>query len=314
MLEIVFSQSACGSLKQARGYGRGAFPGCGAVQLFVSGEECISEAEQLAALRQAEESARQDWENAVPLELDPQDVYCFDLSLSIGSLADGGLGSVRKAVLQELLSVWDASMAIDQAEAAVNRAAKTLIRLQEAYQAGQALRIWYSGHPDELCGLHWLLAQLQPLHSTAPIYLVELPIRERASSWGGAAPGDYGRYASLQVPLSPTLLEVCAKRWQRLSQENAPLRVNLNGRLQSTGIDFYDSFLLRAIDEQPETFSLAGLIVRLAQTKPGLSVEWLTLRTEQLIDRGILEPLEDTPRDAPRYRKKLRKIAPQEDT
>lgn len=314
MLEIVFSESACGNLKLARNYGRGSFPGCGAVQLFVSGEECVSEAEQWAALRQAEESARQDWENAVPLELDPQDVYCFDLSLSTGPLTDGGLGSVRKAVLRELLSIWDASMAIDQAEAAVNRTAKTLTRLQEAHQAGEPLRIWYSGQPDELCGLHWLLAKLQPLRSTAPIYLVELPSRERASSWGGAAPGDYGRYASLQVPLSPTLLDACAKRWQRLSQENAPLRVNLNGRLQSVNIDFYDSFLLRAIEEQPETFSLAGLIIRLAQTKPGLRVDWLTLRTERMIEQGVLEPLENIPENAPRYRRKLRKNAPQEDT
>ncbi|OUP25312.1 DUF3658 domain-containing protein, partial [Gemmiger sp. An194] len=48
--------------------------------------------------------------------------------------------------------------------------------------------------------------------------------------------------------------QACAGRWKELQRENAPLRVCLNGGLQSMPENFYDSFLLRELERLPEEF------------------------------------------------------------
>ena len=59
MIEIVFGEGACGSLKVAQGYGKGKYPG-GAVSVFIrntDGTAPAAEEIQAAQLR-AEEEAR----------------------------------------------------------------------------------------------------------------------------------------------------------------------------------------------------------------------------------------------------------------
>ena len=59
MLEIVFSDSACGSLKMAQHYGQGAYPGgCIGVIISRSDGRKPSKREKRAAQREAEEAER----------------------------------------------------------------------------------------------------------------------------------------------------------------------------------------------------------------------------------------------------------------
>ena len=108
MIEIVFGEGACGSLKVAQGYGKGKYPG-GAVSVFIRNTdrtEPAAEEIQAAQLR-AEEEARRDWENAVPLDSRRDDVYCFDIALSVGDISEDGIGNQRRNVLRQILSVHD---------------------------------------------------------------------------------------------------------------------------------------------------------------------------------------------------------------
>ena len=82
---------------------------------------------------------------------------------------------------------------------------------QERHVAGVEIRVWYSYNPDELCGIYWLMKQLQPLNCQTTIYLVKLPTWDYGKAntmtskiaWGEVSPGEWGNYITLQEKANP---------------------------------------------------------------------------------------------------------------
>ena len=104
MIEIVFGESACGSLKIAQTYGKGKYRGS-AVSIFMRHEDgsVPSSDEMKKAQLQAQEQERIAWENAIPLGGKSCDVYCFDMALFlIMELANSGKMFSRKCCLSAL--------------------------------------------------------------------------------------------------------------------------------------------------------------------------------------------------------------------
>ncbi|RCH51743.1 hypothetical protein C4885_08080 [Subdoligranulum sp. APC924/74] len=103
MVEIVFSESACGSLKIAQTYGRGKYRGS-AISVFIRHENgsVPSSNEMKEAQLQAQEQECIAWENAIPLGGKSSDVYCFDMALSVGDISDNEIGEQRKNVLKKM--------------------------------------------------------------------------------------------------------------------------------------------------------------------------------------------------------------------
>ena len=266
MIEIVFGESACGSLKIAQTYGKGKYRGS-AVSIFMRHEDgsVPSSDEMKKAQLQAQEQERIAWENAIPLGGKSCDVYCFDMALSVGDISDNGIGEQRKNIFKKMLSVCFVEDLDYQVEEKIQKIKTTLTSVIERYVAGEEIRIWYSYNPDELCGMYWLMKQLRPLNCQTTIYLVKLPTWEYGKentmtskiAWGEVSPGEWGNYITLQEKANPVFLSACAMKWNQLQNENAPLRAMLNGKLQSVSEDIYDSFILREIAEQPEQFKMA---------------------------------------------------------
>ena len=108
MIEIVFGESACGSLKIAQTYGKGKYRGS-AVSVFMRHEDgsVPSSDEMKEAQIQAQEQEHIAWENAIPLGGKSSDVYCFDMLLVweiflIMELANSGKMFSRKCCLSGL--------------------------------------------------------------------------------------------------------------------------------------------------------------------------------------------------------------------
>ncbi len=322
MIEIVFGDSAYGSLNVAQSYGKGKYHG-GAVSVFLRKENGIEPtAEEIeAAQKQAEEKARQDWENAIPLGSSREDLYCFPIALNIGSISEKGIGTQRKSALELLFSIYPVALkAAMKADADIalilQKANENLSAVMKRYASGEAVRIWYSDSPDELCGMYWLAAQLFPLKSSTPVYLVKLPNWEYQSEntiiskngWGDVAPGEWGKYTALQEEVRPVLLSSFATKWSQLQIENTPLRVALNGKLQSVSEDIYDSFILREIAAQPDEFKMAVVIGNvLGKYQLGIGDAWVSIRIDKMIEKGILEIAEAASEGAIKYQCTLRK-------
>ncbi|MCB8815363.1 DUF3658 domain-containing protein [Desulfosporosinus shakirovi] len=320
MIEIVFSESACGSLKVAQHYGKGKYQGRGfgfSVSHADGSKPTKEEVEDVR--REAEKKARLAWESAVPLGGNTADIYGFNLMLSVGDISENQPGIKRKQTLEHLYSVFPNDVGHEAVEAIFKRAKEDLKRVQEQAVRGEFLRIWYSNQPDEICGLYWFMEQLNqwkvPCKQIAIVKLPEWKVDEKGnivqkSGWGEVAPEEWHRYLALQKLVLPVFEQSFAAHWQKLQRENAPLRATLNGQLISAPETLYDDFILREIAAEGEEFQEVKVIGRvLGKYQLGISDSWVAFRIEEMILEGKLEAVSEVAEDMPVYHRVLKKCA-----
>ncbi|MTI58574.1 MAG: DUF1835 domain-containing protein [Firmicutes bacterium] len=318
MIDIVFSESACGSLKVAQHYGKGKYQD-GCIGVFVShtdGSKPTKE-EVETARREAKEKARLAWESATPLGGKTTDIYGFNLVLSIGDISENQPGIKRKQTLEHLYSVYPNNEGHQAADEILNRANEDLKMVQERAVAGEVLRIWYSNQPDEMCGFYWFMGQLNQwkVHG-GQVFIVKLPEWEvdnkenivRKNSWGEVAPEEWHRYLALQKSVVAVFIQSCASHWKELQAENAPLRAMLNGQLVSASEKLYDDFIIQEIAVEGEEFQEAMIVGRvLGKYQLGISDSWVAFRIEEMLHEGKLEVVTTFTKDMPSYHRVLKK-------
>lgn len=87
MIEILFTESAAGSMKMAKGIKNIA--GSSTAVLILNDDGSEPTAEELERERaKVEEKYRRKRENAVAVEGSPRDVVCFPLNLSMGDISE----------------------------------------------------------------------------------------------------------------------------------------------------------------------------------------------------------------------------------
>ena len=320
MIEIVFSDSACGSLKMAQHCGEGEYLG-GATSVFVSRADGSkpTEEEISAAQQEAEKTMQEEWETATPMGGNPADVYGFNYGLSVGDISENIPSEKRRQVLEWLYSVHpyfdDAPAFTDE----LMQKSKTVLKeICSRISTGESVRIWYSNQPDELCGMHWFMAQINQLDlRSGQVILVALPDYEPRedgtvithAGWGGIKLGEWHRYTALQDAATLAFCKGCASHWQSLQQENAPLRAMLNGRLVSMPETLYDEFIISEIGAEENEFHEAMIVGRvLGKHELGIGDAWIAHRIEKMISAGKLLPITESAPDSPIYHRWLKKL------
>lgn len=323
MIEIIFGDSACGSLKIAQRFGEGEYKGggCSGVMVVHSDGAKPTQEEIEAAQRKAEEKARLAWERATPLGGKTGDIYGFNLLLSLGDISEDQPGIKRRQTLGRLYSVYPNDRGNKVALELLDRANEDLKTVRKRVAAGEPLRIWYSNQPDELCGLYWFMGQLaQWKEHDAQVSIVKLPEWEagengsivRKNGWYEVAPEEWHRYLALQKPVSLVFITSCAAYWRELQRENALLRAMLNGQLVSMSEALYDDFILREIAAAGEVFQEAVIVGQvLGKYQLGIGDAWVAFRIEEMIHAGKLEAVSEVAKDSPIYHRLLKKCTHQ---
>ena len=314
MIEIVFSESAGGGLKQAQHCGEGPYMDSVAV---IHGAGATPTRREIREARERfEAQQRRAWERAVPLGGNPADVHAFSLALNVGDIAQENFWMRRKAVLERLYSVYPYGEGQAAAGELVRFAEERLKTLLTRAGAGEDIRIWYSDQPEELCGFYWMMAQLDRLSRHGKIRLIKLPPWEavdektarHASAWAEVDPEEYHRYLPLEQVADPELEKTCAARWRELQRENAPLRAVKDGQLTGAAETFYDDLIRREIAAEAEEFREAMVIGRvLGKYEPGVGDAFLALRIDTMIRAGELEEAAPAAADEPSYRQTLKR-------
>ena len=319
MIEIVFNDSACASLKMAQRYGDGDY--CGGSSGVIIGhsdghEPTAKEMEE--AQQQIEIREKLAWEKAVPLGGNPNDVFGFSLALDVGDISKNEPGLLRQQAFEHLWSIYPNGEGQQAARELLQAAADNLITVRQRFLTGESLRIWCGNQADEVCGLHWFMSHLIRWEKPCKaVFLVEIPEWEvdddgtviGKSGSGECQPADWHRYVASQQLLPHVMCRHLAKRWCELQRDNAPLRAVINGQLMSVEAAFYDDFIQREIDKQDDVFHEARLIGSvLGGYRLGISDAWIAQRIDEMIRRGSLEPVDKADSDSPIYHRTLRKL------
>ena len=306
MIEILFTESAAGSIQYAKSIKNIVDSSTSVIFRKADGSEPSPEELALEQAR-VEEELRKKREKEIPMEGNFEDVLCFPLNLSMGDISEP-FSDERADYLQSLVLIAGDQFA-DVGRELMDTARKSLERLRTATGS---VRLWFSHQPDEFCGFCHVLTLLP---KDADIRVVELPDYEVLGSevrtytgWGDIEPTELGRFQALERPLGDTERRYFAGLWQQLQSENGALRAVVNGRLCSVEEDFYDSFLLRELQQQPGEFHEGRLVGRiLSRNEMRISDSLVALRLEEFISRGMLSPVTEPEENHPIYHRMLRK-------
>lgn len=322
MLEVVFGDSAAGSLRQA-------FAGEPAAQVGTVLYAALEEARELTpeeaaqleerALRwqQAEEARqRRGWAEGLPIAGSPVDIMSLSLYLSVGEITEEGIGPQRQAALEGLMGTYP-SIAQEVAEELLQRSRESLAAILARAGGGEGVRVWTSDTPDDACGLAWLVHQLVALDlEKVQVTQVKLPdFYERSDGtvvrwrgWGEMAPWMWGRMVGLGQRLPVNFLRSLDARWRTLQRENSPLRAVLNGELVSVPETWYDSFLEREIAAEDEEFVAARVVGKvLGKYQLGIGDGELAQRLQAMVRAGQLQQVTYPSPEDPIYHCRLRK-------
>ena len=316
MMDLVFSDSAEGTLKYAQGLGSGPYRPGSVSFLFEDGKQ-PSRLRLWWMRRQYHKKQRQKWENAVVLEGERTDVFCLALCLSVGKLE----GEERETVLWNMAR-YDVRPEQAQAEQQAIRdrlqqAENTLDTICTRLNRGEPLRIWLGTSAEDRCMMAWLADRLLCRElGHAEIYLNELPERyDRPDGtqvsfayWGEVEPTLWGRLdRELRRKAPADYLHRQAQLWHQLRQENGELRIVDGGKLKSVSADYYDPLIRAEIDRQLEEFPEAPVIGTLIGEGLRMPDTWIADRIEGMVQSGQLSPVEEDVPGVPSYRRRLRK-------
>ena len=314
MLEVVFSDSVAAVMAMAFERQENGIP----AKIGANGlEGTAAQGGMEGFCHETDEPEHSGWENAIPLEGSREDIINLPLALSVGDISESGIGAGRKAALSLLMEVFP-SLAAEVVEQLLDTARKSYALLLERAGKGEAIRIWVGHAPDDVCGLCWLMSELEPMGlDKLDVTLMELPRWEtredgcvvQYTGWGEVEPYRLGGMALLGKKPPVGYLGGLASRWKELQRENAPLRAVMNGRLVSVPEPLYDTVILRELENQPDEFVGVQLVGRvLGKYGLGISDSWVALRMEQFIKEGLLVSLTEPEVDAPIYHRMLRKV------
>lgn len=170
--------------------------------------------------------------------------------------------------------------------------------VRKAMEKNEPLRIWYCESPRELCGFYYLCSLL--VDYPADVYAVRAPERicyEKENRYIFLICTDQidsdnaGEMIETAVKLSPAEIKMYAEEWERLKQENAPLRTVIAGKIVSVCESFYDTTIWRHIPAELQTEdSINDAVLR---AMPYIQKGWLEYRINKMIDNGQIEVVED---------------------
>ena len=226
----------------------------------------------------------------------PDEVICLNLMLDIGDIRHEVYGEERKALFFSGHPTPE-----DQArmEADWQETVGALTRLTEAGKAGEPVRIWYSETPYSLCGLYFTCRQLQPY--TVPVSAVKLPEWVAVpdgvimyTGWYEVAPEDFAQFLSCERPLPAWERRMYTSHWNRLMEDNSPLRAIVNGMLVGVPEDFYDFLLLKSLSETPKK-EIAVIGDTIGHYHGAVSDRFYADRLDKMIAAGKVIIAQDAP-------------------
>lgn len=163
----------------------------------------------------------------------------------------------------------------------------------------EKIRIWLDITPDAQCGLLFVADLLK--NSETEIHIVELPEKIQRDDnciveyrgWGDVEPELFGTFLDRERILTKAEINKLSQQWEKLKEENSPLRVLENGVIISTDESYYDSLIRREFPK--DTCKVANIIGNaLAKQKILTGDVFIAKRIQHFINTGELVVIDST--------------------
>ena len=244
-----------------------------------------------------------------------KEVYCFPDDLSTGDISEDSFLEKRMDSMKKLYSFLGRSCAYyaDEVKESEENLKSLILRMEE----GEPLRIWFSDQPMEYCGMCWLVSELKKRLKELPqIIFLKLPetmdngsTLQMFSGWGEIGPEEIYKFLTFEKEASSVMISTICMTWTQMKEKNTALRAIVNGSLQSVPESFYDSFIEQELEECEEEFHEAHLIGDImGKYRLKISDVYLAYRIESMIENGKLEPVTESGKESPVYRRMLKKL------
>lgn len=300
MIDVVFNDSEKGSMRAAQHFKKEIG---GVTSVLTSDGKQLSQEEYDAALAEINRRMEQEWREGKPLGGNPEDVIGLPFVLDMGDISTSVTDPSRKEFITQMFTAnpWDEFPDMEDSinpfwESCISDLHKLTVRAR----AGESVRIWYSDAPYSMCGFYHTASLLKDFE--CHVLAVKLPTYmprgeqevESAVFRGEISPGKFAQYLTLETEIPHSMQKAIAMEWEQLKRENAPLRVVLNGRLHSVGLDFYDGFIRKEIPEG--TFKVGQLIgFVLGRNRLGIGDWLIAQRVHTMIESGELKVVQENP-------------------
>ena len=241
-----------------------------------------------------------------------ENIFCLCLNLDLGDISELQFGEKRENDFVTMFGNKD----ISTKRKWFNRELKKIEKIKQLVKKGHTIRVWYTENSNEFCGFCWLLSVLDlwGVENNKILY-VKLPNSilfdngqyEIFGSSGMFEPDLLPRLAMNQRYLTDSYKKYHINQWQKSQEENAEMRIFINGQILSVSVDFYDSIIKSEIAKLDETFKEARAVGN-CLAKLWVYDSFVAWRIDKMIETGLFEICEESPEDKTYYSRVLRKV------
>ncbi len=292
MIEVVFGESSGGAIKIAKKYKNSSQPAASAIG-FIGKQPTKEEYEEfqldIAEMRKGE-----------PIGGDSSEVVCLPFMFDIGDIKEPVCSDLRKEIICRMYSAADGEFKDSDFYSVFEEYKNELGKLKNFAESGAEFRIWYSDAPYSMCGFYFVCDFLKNYKCKIsaikmPLYVTEyFKNTHRITSWGEVDPSKFYKFLPFEKELSDAEINYISEVWNKLREENNPLRVLISGIVVGADENFYDDIIRKEIIKLQPEFSIGKLIGKILNKYSfGIGDFWYASRIKKMIENGELKLIND---------------------
>lgn len=284
MIELLFSDTGAAGLALAKGQDASTLFG-GFLTTDKDGNESFT-------------PCPPDAYNGPFIEGKAEDIAAFWFMGDVGEIAHLDNWDARLKIIREITALqgWEEDNWIEQETGRIHQ---LINRLKHAVTTGEDIRIWWSSSSAETCGMYWAMSLLQ--NATGNVTNIKVPDLYcanhtlTATDTGDLEPREFYDLLQYEQPLPKETRQKMARIWEKLVQENAKLRVVINGIPCSVTVDFYDDIIDQIVPQNKEIV-IGEIIGKCLPHAPSHQHDaWYAYRIQHWIQAGKLELVLEKP-------------------
>ena len=228
---------------------------------------------------------------AMRLELPEESTFSY-FGLCYGQIRQEIFDEIREARVNTVYALCSS----EERGEILREEKQRFIEIIDTAKREKELRIWYANNAADKCGLYHLAHALRNID--CDLFVVEMPSTighrgpDSEKSWGEAEPEDFVACLPLSRKAETAERETWAKKWDKLVDENAVLRIIKNGEVTSVPEDYLDGEILSfaPVDDNFTAAYLEGMT--LGRLSHYITCGYADWRIEELIKQGKLTVIE----------------------